>query len=187
MQEIIDSVAYVRENSEAVLLGVSGFGGSGKSTLARQLVATIPDSLRIRGDDFLDPERSHRRSPDWDGVERLRLRDEVLDPFQQNEPVLFHRFDWSSGRLGKPEALPDARVIVVDAIGLFHPELAGVFDITVWMGVDLTVATERGKARDHRLGRDHDQLWDNVWVPNEREFVRNFDPRKSAQLVFEAR
>lgn len=74
----------------------------------------------------------------------------------------------------------------MDAIGLFHPELAGVFNVTVWMDVDLTVATERGKARDHRLGRDHDQLWDDVWVPNEREFVRNFDPQKSAQLAFDA-
>lgn len=59
MSEIVDTVARVREHSEVVLLGVSGFGGSGKSTLARELVAIIPDSLRIRGDDFLDPERSH--------------------------------------------------------------------------------------------------------------------------------
>jgi uridine kinase len=184
MREIVDSVARVRECSGAVLLGVSGFGGSGKSTLARELVATIPDSVRIRGDDFLDPERSHRRSADWDGVERLRLRREVLDPFHLDEPVVFHRFDWGSGRLGKSEALPEASVIIVDAVGLFHPELAGVFDVTVWVDVDLTVATQRGKARDHRLGRDHDRLWDEVWVPNEREFVSNFDPRKSAQLLF---
>ena len=186
MWEIVDSVARVREHSEAVVLGVSGFGGSGKSTLARELVAVIPYSVRVRGDDFLDPERFHRRSPDWDGVERLRLRREILDPFRHKAPVLFHRFDWSSGRLGEPELLPDARVIIVDAIGLFHPELAEVFDVTVWMDVDLTVATERGKARDHRLGRDHDQLWDDVWVPNERDFLRNFDPRKSAQLIFDA-
>lgn len=180
---IADSVARVREHSGAVLLGISGFGGSGKSTLARDLVAAIPGSVRIRGDDFLDPERSHRRSPDWDGVERLRLRREVLDPFHLNEPVLFHRFDWSRGRLGELEALPDASVIIVDAIGLFHPEMAGVADVTVWMDVDLSVATERGKARDRRLGRAHDQLWDDIWVPNEREFMSNFDPRMSAQLL----
>ena len=186
IREIADSVARVRERSEAVVLAISGFGGSGKSTLARELVAVIPDSVRVRGDDFLDPERAHRRSTDWDGVERLRLRREVLDPFRQNEPVVFHRFDWDSGRLGKPESLPDARVIIVDAVGLFHPEMAGAFDVTVWMDVGLTVATERGKARDRELGRDHDQLWDEVWVPNEREFVRNFSPRSSAQIVFDA-
>jgi uridine kinase len=185
VREIVDSVARVRERSEAVVLGISGFGGSGKSTLARELVAAIPDSVRIRGDDFLDPERSHLRSQDWDGVERLRLRREVLDPFHQNEPVLFHRFDWSIGRLGPLESLPDARVIIMDAIGLFHPEMAGALDVAVWMDVDLAVATERGKARDHQLGHDHDQLWDDVWVPNERAFLRNFDPRKSAQIVFD--
>lgn len=186
MSELADSVARARQRSDAVVVGVSGFGGSGKSTVAREFVAVIPDSVRIREDDFLDPERSHRRSPDWDGVERLRLRREVLEPFRQNEPVVFHRFDWSSGRLGKPETLPDARVIIVDAIGLFHPEMAGAFDITVWMDIDLADATERGKARDHLLGRDHDQLWDEVWVPNEQDFVLNFDPRGSAQIVFDA-
>lgn len=186
VREIVDSVARARERSEAVVLGISGFGGSGKSTLARELIAVIPDSLRIRGDDFLDPVRSHRRSEDWDGVERLRLRREVLDPFHQKEPVTFRRFDWTSGRLGDPEELPDARVIIVDAIGLFHPEMADVLDVTVWMDVDLIVATEQGKARDHQLGRNHDQLWDEVWGPNERAFVRNYDPRKWAQIMFDA-
>ena len=51
-----------------IVVGVSGFAGSGKSTLARKLAGAVPDSVRMRGDDFLDPRRSHQRSTDWDGV-----------------------------------------------------------------------------------------------------------------------
>lgn len=60
------------------MVGISGYGGSGKSTLARRTVGDDPSMVRMRGDDFLDPSRSHRRSPDWDGVERVGLVHEVL-------------------------------------------------------------------------------------------------------------
>lgn len=183
-REIIDIIEGLRGQSPAVVVGVSGFAGSGKSTLARTLNASLEGSARIRGDDFLDPERSHQRSSDWDGMDRLRLRHEVLDPFRQGRPGLFRRFDWAAGRLGPPEAIPAAEILIVDAIGLFHPDLDGAFDLTVWVDVDLGIAAERGKERDHQLGRNHDQLWDDVWVPNEREFLARFDPRSTADLLF---
>lgn len=119
-------------------------------------------------------------------MERLRLRSEVLDPFRVGHAGQFRRFDWEVGQLGSPEPLPDAEVLIVDAIGLLHPELDGIFDLTIWVDVDLAVATERGKARDHLLARDHDRLWDEVWVPNERDFAARFDPRGHADLLFDA-
>ena len=84
-----------------IVVGVVGESGAGKSTLARVLVAALPDAVRIRGDDFLDPKRSHRRSADWDGVDRERLRDTVLQPFRESRPAEFQRFDWSRGALGE--------------------------------------------------------------------------------------
>lgn len=183
--EIIDSIENLRRHSPAIVVGVSGFAGSGKSTLTRRLTASIEGSARVRGDDFLDPQRSHQRSSDWDGVDRLRLRREVLDPYRQGRPGQFRRFDWGTRQLGPPEAIPDAQVLLVDAIGLFHPELDGVFDFTIWVDLDLSTATERGKARDRKLGRNHDRLWDEVWVPNDRDFALRFDPRATADCLFD--
>lgn len=171
--------------AERVVVGVSGFGGSGKSTLARELVARVPRSARIPGDDFLDPARSHLRSDDWNGVERVRLRREVLEPFRAGEPGEFRRYDWSAGRLGAPEPLPIARVLIVDAVGLLHPDLDGALDLTVWVDVDLETATARGRLRDREQGSDHDALWDEVWVPTELAFVARFDPRARADYLFE--
>ncbi|OUD84696.1 hypothetical protein BC477_17790 [Clavibacter michiganensis subsp. michiganensis] len=37
-------------------------------------------------------------------------------------------------------------------------------------------------ARDARLGRDHDALWRDVWIPNERDFDGRFAPRASADV-----
>jgi hypothetical protein len=134
MASIPQIVAAVEALSgEHVAVGISGYGGSGKSTLARSLAASVPSSARIRGDDFLDPTRSHTRSEDWDGMERMRLRAEVLEPFR-------------AGRSG---------------------------------------SFRRGKLRDRDLGRDHDALWDEAWVPTERAFAERYGPRERAHLRFD--
>jgi len=184
LEEIVLVIEALRHERLRVVVGISGFGGSGKSTLARLLVADSPASARIRGDDFLDPDRSHRRSGDWDGVERSRLRREVLDPFREGRASEFQRFDWALGELGAPEAVPDAEVLVVDAVGLFHPELNGAIDLRIWVDVDLDTASARGMARDRAAGRDHDRLWREVWVPNDRDFAVRFRPQETADLRY---
>ena len=166
-----------------ITVGISGYGGSGKSTVARALTDGLADAVRIRGDDFLDPSRSHRRSTDWDGVERTRLRDEVLAPFREGRPSSFRRFDWSAKELGMPEPLPECSIIIVDLIGLFHPSVLDALDLTVWCDVDLDTAQQRGMRRDSELGRDHERLWNEVWVPNERDFDDHFSPRERAEIL----
>ena len=180
MLSVVESVSAA--SRDPVVVGISGFGGAGKSTLARALVEALPDAVRMRGDDFLDPERSQRRSPDWDGVERIRLRDTVLRPFRDRRPETFQRFDWSRGILGDPEPVPEAKVLVVDLVGLFHPSILDELQVTVWCDLDLETAGERGMARDRSLGRDHDRLWREVWMPNDRDFERGFAPREQAML-----
>jgi uridine kinase len=181
--ELVDAIATAP--GEHIVVGVSGFGGSGKSTLVRRLVASIPDSARIRGDDFLDPVRSHVPSDDWDGMERMRLRQEVLDPFRAGRAGEFRRYDWSVRALGAPEPIPDARVLIVDAVGLLHPEIADALDISIWVDVDQATAIERGKRRDVEQGSDHDALWDNAWTPTEVAFVARFNPRENADFLYE--
>ncbi|WP_130504941.1 uridine kinase family protein [Microterricola gilva] len=175
-----------RRAGRPITVGISGYCGSGKSTLARHLAAVIPGSLRMRGDDFLDPARSHQRSHDWDGVERERLVTDVLAPFQESRASQFQRYDWSRRELGAVERLPLADVLLVDLIGLFHPQALKHLDVTFWMDVDLTVATERGMARDQSLGRNHESLWRDVWIPNERDFGAEFDPRSAAEFFVTA-
>lgn len=172
------------ECGRPITVGVSGYGGSGKSTLVRSLVESDPDMVRLRGDDFLDPSLSHHRSGDWKGVERERLAREVLFPFREQRPSNFCRFDWSRRALGAPEPIPVAEVLLVDLIGLFHPEALPALDLTIWVDVPLDIAHARGIRRDQALGRDHSRLWREVWVPNEIDFERNFAPRDQADVLY---
>lgn len=184
VDDVAEAIRRRSAGRERYVVGISGFGGSGKSTLTRALLQLIPGAVRVRGDDFLDPPRVFERSDDWAGVDRLRLREEVLEPYRRGEAVVFRRYDWAAGRLGEAEALREARILLVDLIGLLHPELDGCLDLTVWVDTDLETATRRGKARDRDLGNDHDRVWDEVWAPNERDFDRRFHPRETAELRY---
>lgn len=166
-----------------IVVGVSGYCGSGKSTLVRALLPEVTGAVRIRGDDFLDPARSHRRSVDWDGVDRSRLVRDVFLPVREQRSSTFRRYDWAQRKLGAAEPVPAADVVIVDLIGLFHPEALDAIDLTVWCDVDLETAVRRGMARDASLGRQHDALWRDVWLPNEIDFAARFLPRTHADAL----
>ena len=184
--DLVRAADELRSRMPRAVVAISGFGGAGKSTLARRLVAAAPGSVRMRGDDFIVPALAGERSGEWSAVERRRLRREVIDPFRVGMPSTFRRYDWSTGELRSAEPLPDAGVLVVDAVGLFHPDLDGSIDLRVWVDLHLELATQRGKARDRLAGNDHDRLWDEVWVPNERDFAERYRPREAADLRYVA-
>jgi hypothetical protein len=162
---LIAAIEARRAAGSPVVVAISGYGGSGKSTLARALLAEVPRSRLLSADDFLHEDRFEQRSPDWDVVDRDRLR-AGLDAFRATA---------ASGA-----------VLLVEGVGILHPTLADAFDLTVWMDVTLVTATLRGKARDHAAGNDHDRLWDDVWVPNERDFDARFSPRDAADVLYQA-
>lgn len=186
LADILKAIDDLRPTVPRIVVAITGFGGAGKSTLSRALVEAVPGSVRLRGDDFLDPMRSHLRSPDWDGVERNRIRSEVIEPFRRGEPAIYRPYDWNVGSLGPETTLPEATVLIVDAIALLHPDLEGCFDLTVWVDVDLETAAKQGIQRDRQAGNDHDALWNEVWVPNDREFAETYDPVGQADLLYRA-
>ena len=184
IDDIVGAIDRSRDELGRVAVGISGYAGAGKSLLARRLVDAIDDAVRLRGDDYLEPGCVHRRSADWDGVDRRRMRTEALEPFRADRPVTIRPLDWATGQLGEPTPLPHSSALIVDAIGIFHPELLPWFDLTVWVDVDIEVAQSRGMTRDRAAGRDHDRLWTDVWTPNDREFEQTFTPADQADLRY---
>ncbi len=167
------------------IVGVSGFGGAGKSTLAARLQEQLSGSVVIPGDEFLSERPPAGRSADWSAVDRDRLRRQVLDPAREGARVRYQVWDPADRAPGPWVELDQPTAIIVEGLGLYVPELIDLFDLAVWIDVDLDTATERGRWRDeHVYGNPQTDLWLDVWKPNDAEFFRRFRPDQAADVLY---
>lgn len=174
-------VAAVSALATRSVVGLSGLAGAGKTTLARAVAVSVPGVAVVSGDDFLDPSRCAEITHDWAGLDRARLRSQVLNPFRAGEPVRWQRHDWTAG-LAEWHDLPPCQVLIVEGVGLLHPSLS--WDLAVWLDVDPEVAVAQGVSRDRDLlGIDTGRAWREVWAPTDQAFVDRYRPDLSADLV----
>lgn len=144
-------------------MSIDGVDGAGKTVfadhLAEVLRATGQAAIRISADDFHHPRAvRHRRGRDspegfWLGSnDYSALRQRVLDPLA---PAGSRRYQTASHDLVTDQALdppvltaaPGA-VLVMDGLFLHRDELAGVWDLSVFLQVPFAVSVARLAARD---------------------------------------
>src|SRR5439155_20568816 len=125
------------------------------------------------------------RSEDWSSFDRSRLEKQVLEPVRRGQPARFQRYDWGRDTLGEWVTLLPPKYLIVEGIGVLHPDLMKYLDYGIWIDVPLEVAVRNGKARDRSRGNDHDQLWDEVWGPNDRDYFDAFRPDRLASEVMQ--
>lgn len=165
------------------IIAVSGFGGSGKTTFAHELATLLVDSKVIGADDFII-DRLSARSEDWDGVDWMRLVNQILEPASMdNKNLSWEPYDWATNSLKPTQTITTPKYLIIEGIGLIRPELKKFFDTTVWLDVPLEDAIKRGSARDAGWGLDHDKPWKNLWGPNDKDYFEKYKPRKSADYV----
>lgn len=171
------------ETKRTALIAISGFAGSGKSRFAEQMAAALPNAHTVPVDQFwlIDWDR---RGPDWPGFDRGRLKAEVLEPIRAGERVRFRPFDWHTGDFGETVELPPLNFLIVEGVGLFHPDIDELFDLKIWLDAPMEQAHENALCRDHKEYQvDHEKVWEEIWIPNDLEFERTFQPKQRADLV----
>ncbi|WP_207711705.1 hypothetical protein [Sulfobacillus harzensis] len=90
--------------------------------------------------------------------------------------------DWDSWAT-IPTHLVVRRFLILEGVGLFHPDIVPFLNYRVWLEVPLDEATARGIARERSLGREQSEIWKHLWEPNEIAFERKFQPKRSAHCL----
>jgi uridine kinase len=187
LDTLINAIQAKTKTSDAkpFVIAISGFGGSGKSTLASQLQQSLSDADIISIDAFVTNHLS-QRSADWEGFDRARFRDEVLIPSTTGKPVCYGVYDWQENAITHHKTLKSAPFLILEGCSILHPSLMGYYSFSIWVDVPLEDATQRGMARDRNQGADAAwlQKWQNVWMPNERDFFEKYRPADHVDFIY---
>ncbi len=181
-------------------VAVDGVDGAGKTTFADELAAELGGQrpvIRASVDGFHRPAAQRhyrgRDSPDGfylDSYDYPGLLAELLSPLAPDGNGRF-RSELFDHRLDKPIAsqvklaAPNA-VLLFDGIFLHRPELAGCWDLSIFLAVEFSVSVARCAARDASFdGADPAAPANRRYVEGQRRYLAEARPADRADLVID--
>lgn len=182
------------------VVAVDGVDGAGKTTFADALGVVLAASgrrvVRASIDGFHHPlshRRAQGRTPEavWSRhFDYEALRRELLAPWRAGTGRTYrtavHDVVTDTTLDLPPQPVPDDGVLVVDGLFCQRAELAGCWDLVIFLDVPFDVSVARMAARDGTPAHsDHPQQ--RRYVDAQRHYLRTCRPRERADLVVDNR
>jgi uridine kinase len=195
--EELAAVVRRATTADGCRVAVDGVDGAGKTVLADELAAALTTRgvpvVRVSVDGFHRPrEVRYRRGRDdsegffRDSYDHDAFVSLVLEPFAPGGSRMYVPAvrDVADDRaLERVElAAPREAVLLVDGIFLHRDELAGYWDVSVWVDVPFEVAYARMAARDGS-SPDPTAPGNRRYVEGQRLYLRECDPASRATVV----
>jgi uridine kinase len=192
------------ETGHPVRVGIDGRSAAGKTTLADALAARLPERsgrpvIRAQLDHFMVMVADRNAYP-YDSPESYYLdswnypaiREQLLGPLGPGGDRR-HRTALStpSGRplAGPPEdvAAEDA-ILLADGVFLQRPELAGYWDLVVYLRISLAESLRRGIQRDAGWmgsAAEAERRYRTKYLPGEERYLAEVRPEEHADIVID--
>jgi uridine kinase len=183
-QKLADEIISLKGKHSQKIIAIDGGGGAGKSTFAKHLQELIPNSVVIHGDDFYigpwDKRLDHTNyvvNPmfNWD-----RYKSEVLDAVRDGKPVQYHVYDWHKHSALEVVSVPTDAIIIVEGGYVTQKDFADSYDYKIWIEADMNLRLEKAIVRD---GEHMRYLWEEDWLPVERNYIEKDNPASRANLI----
>lgn len=194
-------VARIPALGRPVLIAIDGVDGSGKTTFATHLARAFAHARRtalvVHEDDFLNPRevryRLGRDSPEGyfrDTYDLPALTTNVLDSVGPagDGRIVPAVFDYRADAPvdAEPVAVPSDAVVIVEGMFLHRDELAGRWDLSIFLDVPFAETARRMAQRDgSNPDPDHPSL--RRYIEGQRIYLAACRPRRRATLVIDNR
>ncbi len=176
-------VDRMMREKDRVILAIEGGSASGKTTLG-ELIGRVYGCPVFHMDDFfLRPEQrtAERYAQPGGNVDRERFLEEVLAPLRQGQPVRYRRFDCQTFSLLPPVTVLPERLCVVEGAYSMHPDLAGYYDLSVFL--DITPELQRRRIL-LRNGPEMAERFFSQWIPLEQLYFQAFGGKERCDMAF---
>ncbi|MEB9507198.1 NB-ARC domain-containing protein [Bacillus anthracis] len=181
---MIERIQEKCTEQSVIIIGIDGCGGEGKSTLANKIKSNFSTVTIVHMDDFYLPsakivnENPTNKSIGVD-FDWKRLLKEVLNPISNG---LEGRYNWEKGSLVGSHIVPAGGIVVIEGVYATRQELAGMYDLTIWVNCPRETRIKRGIARDGEAARD---MWVNNWMVAEDMYVESHKPQEFADFIID--
>ena len=131
------------DSTQPIGLAIDGVAGSGKTTLASRLCGDLKNCQVVHMDDLYEG---------WNDPlsQRLMVKviRELLEPFNQQIPIRYQKFDWILNRFDKFEDLKTSNILILEGVGSGQREFRKYLSKTIWVEYDPSQGFDRVIARD---------------------------------------
>lgn len=170
MEEIFERVQELHKKKLA-FVAIDGMQGAGKTTLVRHIISTVPDVQILYLDNFYrGPEKK----------DHTRILPDVIQPLKDGKTAHFQIYDWSTDKIIDAKPILPNGIILVEGTYAMDKRLISEYDLTIWVKCPWEVGLKRALVRDNY---DFQDLWEEKWVPEAREYVKRQQPHRKSDIV----
>ena len=170
---------------DRVIAALDGGSASGKTSAAALLQTLYGASVFHMDDFFLRPEQrtAARLAQPGGNVDYERFSQEVLAPLTRGEPVCFRRYDCRTQTLEPPRRVVPGALTVVEGAYSMRPELAPVYDLSVFFSITPAEQHRRIRLRNPPAMQ---AMFCSLWIPLENFYFQAMDVPSRCDLVVNA-
>lgn len=178
---VLNRINELLKTKSRVVVAIDGRCASGKSTFASLLQKEIPCTVLHIDDFYLEAEyqTKERLSLPGGNIDYERFLSDVLLPLKRNETFNYTAFDCKTQSYKCPLSILPTDVTIVEGAYSCRPELAQIYDLTVFMDVEKGIQIERVLRRN---GEERLKEFKERWIVFEEKYFEAFDIQSKVDI-----
>jgi len=180
--QIIEEIQSL-DAKKPIIIAIDGPIGSGKSALAKNIAKRFEDSEIISCDSFFD-----RKNNTWN---KEKFLSEVLKPVSEGQESSYQKQVWNFEKKEFQELelkIASPEVVILEGLSLLQEDLSDYYDYTIWIDMDIDLASKRASKRDvEEKGLTSQEVNEDLGIrlPIQEKYIEDQSPFELADFIFE--